>query len=112
MITEQAVLKVLSMVKDPEIHRDLVSLNMIRDLRVEGANVSFEVVLTTRHAANASALEQAIRAQGGACMIVELDLVSLSEDPLRATVVDHRRRQEAQPAVVVLVVVPVPLQLK
>jgi ATP-binding protein involved in chromosome partitioning len=47
MITEQAVLKVLSMVKDPEIHRDLVSLNMIRDLRVEGANVSFEVVLTT-----------------------------------------------------------------
>lgn len=47
MVTEQAVREVLSTVKDPEIHRDLVSLNMIRDLRVEGANVSFEVVLTT-----------------------------------------------------------------
>jgi ATP-binding protein involved in chromosome partitioning len=47
MVTEQAVLQVLSTVQDPEIHRDLVSLNMIRDLRVEGANVSFEVVLTT-----------------------------------------------------------------
>ena len=34
------------------------------------------VVLTTRQAANAAALEQAIRAQGGECMIVELDLVS------------------------------------
>ena len=40
------------------------------------AQEGFVVVLTTRHAANASALEQAIRAQGGACMIVELDLVS------------------------------------
>src|SRR2546427_2639092 len=34
------------------------------------------VVLTTRHAANASALEKAIIEQGGEGMIVELDLVS------------------------------------
>jgi NAD(P)-dependent dehydrogenase (short-subunit alcohol dehydrogenase family) len=40
------------------------------------AREGFVVALTTRHAANASALEQAIRAQGGTCMIVELDLVS------------------------------------
>jgi NAD(P)-dependent dehydrogenase (short-subunit alcohol dehydrogenase family) len=40
------------------------------------AQEGFVVVLTTRHAANASALEQAIRAQGGTSMIVELDLVS------------------------------------
>jgi NAD(P)-dependent dehydrogenase (short-subunit alcohol dehydrogenase family) len=40
------------------------------------AQEGFVVVLTTRNAANATALEQAIRAQGGACMIVELDLVS------------------------------------
>ena len=33
-------------------------------------------VLTTRVAANASGLAEAIQAQGGACMIVELDLVS------------------------------------
>jgi len=47
MVTEQAVREALSTVQDPEIHRDLVSLDMIRDIRVEGANVSFEVVLTT-----------------------------------------------------------------
>src|SRR5260370_11436350 len=34
------------------------------------------VVLTTRHAANAEALQQAIRAEGGTGLIVELDLVS------------------------------------
>ncbi len=40
------------------------------------AQEGFFVVLTTRNRANAAALEQAIRAQGGASMIVELDLVS------------------------------------
>jgi NAD(P)-dependent dehydrogenase (short-subunit alcohol dehydrogenase family) len=40
------------------------------------AREGFFVVLTTRNRANAAALEQAIRAQGGAGMIVELDLVS------------------------------------
>ena len=40
------------------------------------AKEGFFVVLTTRNAANASGLEQAIQDQGGEGMIVELDLVS------------------------------------
>ena len=40
------------------------------------AGEGFFVVLTTRNAANASALEQAIQEQDGECAIVELDLVS------------------------------------
>ena len=40
------------------------------------AKEGFFVVLTTRNAANASALEKAIRKQDGESMIVELDLVS------------------------------------
>jgi len=40
------------------------------------AQEGFFVVLTTRHRANATALEQAIHSQGGNSMIVELDLVS------------------------------------
>lgn len=40
------------------------------------AKEGFFVVLTTRRAANASALEGAIRDQGGDCMTVELDLSS------------------------------------
>ena len=40
------------------------------------AKEGFFVVLTTRNAANASGLEQAIQEQGGEGMIVELDLVS------------------------------------
>jgi len=40
------------------------------------AREGFFVVLTTRTAANAAGLERAILDQGGACMTVELDLVS------------------------------------
>ncbi len=40
------------------------------------AKEGFFVVLTTRRAANAAPLASAIQEQGGACMIVELDLVS------------------------------------
>ena len=46
-ITEAAVLAALSEVQDPELHRDLVTLNMIQDLVVENETVSLKVVLTT-----------------------------------------------------------------
>jgi ATP-binding protein involved in chromosome partitioning len=46
-ISEKDILKALSTVLDPDIKRDLVSLNMIRDVKVEGSHVQFTVVLTT-----------------------------------------------------------------
>lgn len=46
-ITKEDVLKALSTVDDPELHQDLVSLNMIRDVEVKDGHVSFCVVLTT-----------------------------------------------------------------
>lgn len=41
------ILKALSTVQDPDLRRDLVSLNMIKDVKVEPGKVSFTVVLTT-----------------------------------------------------------------
>jgi ATP-binding protein involved in chromosome partitioning len=59
--------KALSRVEDPELHKDLISLNMIRDLKVENGRVSFALVLTTpacplrdRIAADARAAVQAV----------------------------------------------------
>jgi ATP-binding protein involved in chromosome partitioning len=46
-VTLEEVQALLSTVNDPELHRDLVSLNMIRDLTVDDGNVSFTIVLTT-----------------------------------------------------------------
>jgi ATP-binding protein involved in chromosome partitioning len=45
--TKETVLAVLGTVQEPELCRDLVALNMIRDLQVSGSQVSFTIVLTT-----------------------------------------------------------------
>ncbi|NMC45712.1 MAG: Mrp/NBP35 family ATP-binding protein [Chloroflexi bacterium] len=46
-ITEKDILSALSRVMDPELKKDLVSLNMIRDIHIQGGEVSFTLVLTT-----------------------------------------------------------------
>jgi ATP-binding protein involved in chromosome partitioning len=47
MITKEAVMKALSNVQEPDLGKDLVTLNMIRDLEIDGKNVSFSIMLTT-----------------------------------------------------------------
>ncbi|MDX1615987.1 MAG: Mrp/NBP35 family ATP-binding protein [Candidatus Promineifilaceae bacterium] len=46
-ITETQVMDALGTVIEPELHRDLVSLNMIRNLEIDGNDVSFTIMLTT-----------------------------------------------------------------
>jgi ATP-binding protein involved in chromosome partitioning len=46
-ITEKQVLDALRNVEDPDLKKDLITLNMIKDVAVEGMKVSFTVVLTT-----------------------------------------------------------------
>ncbi len=46
-ITKELVLEALSTVNDPDLKQDLVSLNMIDGVEVEGNNIKFKVVLTT-----------------------------------------------------------------
>jgi ATP-binding protein involved in chromosome partitioning len=41
------VMAALSTVIEPELHRDIVSLNMVRDLTIEGDTAKFTLVLTT-----------------------------------------------------------------
>ena len=45
--SQSDITKALSTVEDPDLKRDLVSLNMIKDIKVEPRKVSFTVVLTT-----------------------------------------------------------------
>jgi ATPases involved in chromosome partitioning len=47
MITKEAVINALSHVEEPDLGKDLVTLNMVRDVEIDGKNVSFTVVLTT-----------------------------------------------------------------
>jgi ATP-binding protein involved in chromosome partitioning len=47
MISKENVLQALSKVNEPELHRDLVTLNMVRDIEIADKVVSFTLVLTT-----------------------------------------------------------------
>ncbi len=60
-ITPETVLEALKNVKDPEIGRPLVELGMIRDVRVCGGQVAFEVQLTTPACPLKATIEQDCR---------------------------------------------------
>lgn len=46
-MTTEAILKALSNVQEPDLGKDLVTLNMVKDIVINGDAVSFTIVLTT-----------------------------------------------------------------
>src|SRR5688572_25206818 len=46
-VTEEKVLEVLKRVQDPDLRKDIVSLGFIRNMKIEGGNVAFDMNLTT-----------------------------------------------------------------
>lgn len=46
-MTENEVLKALSTVEEPDFKKDLITLNMVEDIKIAGNTLSFTVVLTT-----------------------------------------------------------------
>lgn len=45
--TEKSILDALRTVKDPDLHKDIVTLNFIKNLKVDGGKVAFTIELTT-----------------------------------------------------------------
>src|SRR6266540_3931002 len=46
-VDQKAVLDALKVVRDPDLHRDIVSLNFIKDLKIDDGRVAFTIELTT-----------------------------------------------------------------
>jgi ATP-binding protein involved in chromosome partitioning len=46
MLTKEKILEALKEVKDPELNRSLVELNMVRNIQIDGNDVSLDVILT------------------------------------------------------------------
>lgn len=46
-MTREQVLNALSTVQEPDLGQDIVTLNMVQDISINGDNISFTVVLTT-----------------------------------------------------------------
>ena len=46
-VTEAAVLDALRAVKDPDLHKDIVALGFVKNMRIDGGRVGFTIELTT-----------------------------------------------------------------
>jgi ATP-binding protein involved in chromosome partitioning len=65
-LTEQLVLDALRQIKDPDLHKDIVTLGFIKDLKIESGDVSFRIVLTTPACPVKQEMEDAARELVGA----------------------------------------------
>ncbi len=61
MITKEEVLRALSNVEEPDLKKDLVTLNMIEDVLIDGNHLTFSVVLTTPACPLKALIENACR---------------------------------------------------
>src|SRR5215207_4784240 len=46
-IAPEAIVAALSQITDPDLGRDIVTLGFVKDLKIDGENVSFAIELTT-----------------------------------------------------------------
>lgn len=71
---QNAVLAALRTVNDPELHRDIVSLNMVRDLAIDGPTVRFSVVLTTPACPLRETIDKDVRAALGGIGVSDVQI--------------------------------------
>ena len=74
MVTVDQVLSSLRKVVDPELHKDIVSMGMIKDLAITDGKVSFTLELTTPACPFNSDIEQDVRAAIAGIGVQNLDL--------------------------------------
>jgi ATP-binding protein involved in chromosome partitioning len=86
MVQKDAVMAALSTVIEPELHRDLVSLNMIRSLEIQGGDVAFTIMLTTPACPLQDQIEAEVR--GALATVSGVSQVSIDWD---ANVPEDRR---------------------
>jgi ATP-binding protein involved in chromosome partitioning len=60
-ITTEQVLQALGNVEEPDLKKDLVTLNMIQDIKIDGNRLSFSVILTTPACPLKAMIENACR---------------------------------------------------
>ncbi|HYP42495.1 MAG TPA: Mrp/NBP35 family ATP-binding protein [Candidatus Nitrosocosmicus sp.] len=74
MVTVDQVITALKSVKDPEIHKDIVSMGMIKDISINDDKLAFTLELTTPACPFNSEIEQDVRNSISTLGIKNLDL--------------------------------------
>jgi ATP-binding protein involved in chromosome partitioning len=89
-VSEASVLDALRVVKDPDLHRDIVSLGFVKNLRVDGGRVAFSIELTTPACPVKDQMrDQARAAVGGLAGVTAVDVQMTAQ--VRAAAADLGR---------------------
>ncbi len=88
MISSKDVLGALGTVMEPELHKDLVTLNMVENVTIEGGKVRFKVILTTpacplRGKIEHEAKEAVMKLDGVKEVVVDMDAKVMSDGKVR-----------------------------
>lgn len=77
-VTQEQVMAALSHVIEPELHKDLVTLDMVKDVTIDGGHVTFTIMLTTpacplKHTMEADSVEALTAVPGVEQVTVNFD---------------------------------------
>lgn len=85
MLTKEHILQTLKNINDPELHKSIVELNMVRNIEIDGTHVSLDVILTIQgcplKAKIQQDIEQALREIGATS--VSLTFGSMTDEERR-----------------------------
>ena len=91
-VNQSAVMQALAGVEDPELHRDIISLNMVRDLKIDGDAVSMTLMLTTPACPLTGPFKEAVETA-----LLSVPGVATANVALDAEVRSHRGAAERKP---------------
>lgn len=86
MLTNEHILKTLQKIDDPELHKSIVDLNMVRNIQVDGTHISLDLVLTIQgcplKAKIQADVEEALKAIGASKVSIQFG--SMTDDERRS----------------------------
>ncbi|WP_223556089.1 Mrp/NBP35 family ATP-binding protein [Lysinibacillus sphaericus] len=86
MLTNEHILKTLQKIDDPELHKSIVDLNMVRNIQVNGTHISLDLVLTIQgcplKAKIQADVEEALKAIGASKISIQFG--SMTDDERRS----------------------------
>lgn len=90
-LNEENVFDALKVVKDPDLHRDIVTLNFVKDVKISGQDVSFTIELTTP----ACPVREELKAASVKAIRDSIDGVGNVNVEMTSKVVAHENKQKA-----------------
>ncbi len=91
-LTEQNILEALRAVKDPDLHRDIVALNFVKNVAVSGSDVRLTIELTTP----ACPVREELKADAERALRQTIEGMGRVDIQMTSKVLSHENAQKAQ----------------